>query len=53
VDMGLPIIITVPPNVQLRPGEIVNIVLRSQRANPFGRNQAAAANRSNGSVQLQ
>jgi multidrug resistance efflux pump len=53
VDMGLPIVVAVPANVQLRPGEVVNIVLRSQRANPFTRNQSAAVNSSKGSLQLQ
>jgi multidrug resistance efflux pump len=53
VDMGLPIVVAVPPNVQLRPGEVVNIVLRSQRGNPFTRKQTAAVNSSKGSSQLQ
>jgi len=42
VDMGLPIILAVPGNVQLRPGEIVNVALHSG-GSIFGRNQPNGA----------
>jgi multidrug resistance efflux pump len=52
VDMGLPIILSVPPQVQLRPGETVSIVLQS---NPFtvpGRIQVRAIDQPKPLVQL-
>jgi multidrug resistance efflux pump len=53
VDMGLPIVLAVPPNVQLRPGEIVGIALRSSTPlNIFGRKQVAAADKAKPLVQL-
>jgi multidrug resistance efflux pump len=42
VDMGLPIVLAVPANVQLRPGEIVNVALHS-KGGIFGRNQPDGA----------
>ncbi len=37
VDIGLPIILTVPPEVQLRPGEVVNVVVRTTPTGLFGK----------------
>jgi len=42
VDMGLPIILAIPGNVELRPGEIVNVALHS-KISIFGRNQPNGA----------
>ena len=42
VDMGLPIILAIPGNVELRPGEIVNVALHS-KTSIFGRNQPNGA----------
>jgi multidrug resistance efflux pump len=52
VDMGLPIIIAVPSNVQLRPGETVSVVLRSKQLAFFGRRQAEVDRYSKPLVQL-
>lgn len=53
VDMGLPIVLSVPANVALRPGEIVSVVRRSGgAAGLLGRTQTAAADRSQPSVQI-
>ena len=43
VDMGLPVVVSVPPNVQLRPGETVGITLKSSPLSIFGGKQAKAA----------
>jgi multidrug resistance efflux pump len=51
VDMGLPIILAVPSNVPLRPGETVNIMLRSKPLALFGR-QAEVVDRSKPLVQI-
>ena len=40
VDMGLPIVVAVPPTVQLRPGETVGISLKSSPLNIFSGKQA-------------
>ena len=42
VDMGLPIVLAVPANVHLRPGEIVNVALHS-KVGIFGRDQPNAS----------
>jgi|SRR5688572_22884695 len=42
VDVGLPIILTVPPNVQLRPGEVVSVVVRRDPIKLFGGASASA-----------
>jgi len=42
VDMGLPIVLSVPSGANLRPGEIVNVGLHS-RTSIFGRGQTDAA----------
>lgn len=52
VDMGLPIIFSVPPQAQLRPGETVGIILQSKPFNLFGRTPAIAANEEKPLVQL-
>jgi multidrug resistance efflux pump len=52
VDMGLPIVLSVPQGVQLRPGEIVTISPRSGPMNILGRSQADATDRSEPLVQL-
>jgi multidrug resistance efflux pump len=39
VDMGLPIILNVPPGVQLRPGETVSVMLRSGSRSPLGQRE--------------
>ena len=51
VDMGLPIILGVPSNVPLRPGETVNIMLRSKPLAFFGR-RAEVVDRSRPPVQI-
>jgi multidrug resistance efflux pump len=52
VDMGLPIIFSVPPQAQLRPGETVSIVLQSRPFSFFQRKPAIAANEPTPLVQL-
>jgi multidrug resistance efflux pump len=52
VDMGLPIILAVPANIQLRPGETVNVALHS-RPSIFGRNQPDAAETSKPVARIQ
>lgn len=42
VDMGLPIVLSVPANIELRPGEVVSIVRRSSRAGALSQTQANA-----------
>ena len=52
VDMGLPIIFSVPPQAQLRPGETVSIVLQSKPFSLFQRRPAIATTEPKPLVQL-
>jgi len=52
VDMGLPVILSVPPHVHLRPGETVEIAFQSRPFTLFGSKQAQTAGESKPLVQL-
>jgi multidrug resistance efflux pump len=52
VDMGLPIILAVPSEVQLRPGETVSILVRSRPFAHFGHSRTEAAGHSKPLAQL-
>ena len=52
VDMGLPIILSVPSQVQLRPGETVSIVLQSRPFAILARKETIAPNEPKSLVQL-